>query len=36
MIHTDAYDKPNILNNHIQSQTISDGDNAVRVLPDLP
>ena len=34
MIHTDAYDKANILNNHFQSQTILDDTNAV--LPDLP
>ena len=34
MIHTDAYDKVNILNNHFQSQTILDDTNAV--LHNLP
>ena len=36
MIHTDEYDKENILNNHFQSQTILDDNNAIHVIPDLP
>ena len=34
MLHTDEYDKANILNNHFQSQTILDDTNAI--LPDQP
>ena len=33
-MHTDEYDKANILNNHFQSQTILDDTNAI--LPDQP